>query len=119
MLGAFAIAAAIAAFVSGLVVVGARDRWTYTVADLLRLRYDALLYLAVTFTTIWSVCHVVMIAEYLASGRSAAISAAHFAAWMLLHASISAFLVGLHVYVGVALRRPATVARLRGYLLGA
>lgn len=118
LLGIFALAAAVASFGSGLWVVGNRERWTYSLDDLKRLRFDALLYVALTFTTIWSLAHIGLLAEYPASPRVASIAPAHFAAWMLLHFTISGFLIGLHAYVGASLRRPATAARLRGFLLG-
>lgn len=118
LLGGFALVATIASFGSGLYVVGHRERWEYTLGDLRRLRYNAILYVALTFTTIWSLAHFGLLAEYLSSLRVGDLAPGHFAAWMLLHLTISGFLIGLHAYVGASLRRPATVAFLRGFLLG-
>jgi hypothetical protein len=115
MLGNMAVIAALLSFGSGLLVVGDGRHWNYSPADLRRLRYDAVVYSALTFSTIWSIFHAALLSDYVGSDRPAAISGAHFAAWMILHSSISLFLIAFHAYVAWAVRDPAASRRMKGF----
>jgi hypothetical protein len=118
MLGWIAMGMAITSLVSGLLAVGSGKQWGYSLRDLLFLRLDALLYVGVVFTTIWSIYHATMLGIYASSSRAEEIGPAMHIAWMTMHIAISTFLVMLHAYVGLTLRDPVIVACLKTHLWG-
>lgn len=109
-----AVFGALAAFITGIFAVGNRyGEWAFDCRALGQGRLDAMLYVGVIVSTIWSIAHCLLIAEYAASDRIAQVGLLRHNAWQVVHLTVSLLLIGLHAYVRVSLGDPRIVSRLR------
>lgn len=91
------IASAIA-LLSGILAIGRGGHWHFTKTDILRGRRNAILYIWVTFSSIFSMAHLASLVTYgmeydwmyrtYDTGR-----------WMTIHTGIAALLISAHLYI--------------------
>lgn len=104
MLVAVAIAFSALAFLTGISVIGKGRHFDYTIRDLFNGRDNALLYVWVTCSTMFSLVHLTMLMHY---GLTY-----HFTyllpespIWFALHAAVGALFVAAHAYIHKTLSR--------------
>lgn len=89
--------ASFVALVSGIVAVGSGAKWKYTFRDMLRGKRNAMLYIWVTFSTIFSLVHTVANLNYLLepiNGMSFEVQI-----WFAIHFSAAVLLVAAHIFI--------------------
>jgi len=90
------------AAIIGILAVGSGERWQFTVSDYFKGRRNALLYLWVMGSTIFSICHSGALVDYgianhwhIAPGESPK--------WMCIHATCGLVLTFAHIFVATFL----------------
>lgn len=97
MVGLAAIFASLAA-ITGILAIGSGQHWKFTVADYFRGKRNAILYLWVIISTIYSILHAGVLTNYgLDHGFSARDSETTM--WMFFHAGMGFLLTGAHAYI--------------------
>jgi hypothetical protein len=86
------------ALLSGVLAIGSGDHWHFSKMDIWRGRRNAVLYIWVTFSTIFSMAHCASLVEYgtryhwlyrdYDTGR-----------WMCIHGAIALMLISAHIYI--------------------
>lgn len=104
---------ALAALVTGIVAIGSGTRWQFTPKDIMRGRKNAVLYVWVTLSTMFSLAHFASCFQYAMIplwGFGAAIQS-----WFALHALVGLILSLAHGYIHLIMEREgATEAFLWG-----
>jgi len=92
------------AALTGILAVGSGRHWQFTVGDYFRGKRNAILYLWVTSSTIFSICHSGKIVEY---GLRFKWGYQHndSPVWFALHSAIGALLIAAHLFVASTLSR--------------
>ncbi len=91
------------AALSGILAVGSGHHWSFTVGDYFRGKRNAVLYLWVISSTIFSICHSGVIAEHgLRYGFEATNGNLK---WFVIHAVAGLLFVFAHIFVAVTLAK--------------
>lgn len=100
----FAVLMSSIAAVTGILAVGSGRHWRFNVLDYFRGKRNAILYLWVTFSTIFSILHAGVLVEW---GLTVDWLLKDTAAlkWAILHSSIGALLVAAHLFVASTLSK--------------
>lgn len=80
------------AALTGILAVGSGQHWQFTVGDYFRGKRNAILYLWVTASTVFSFCHACALVQY-GLPKTAALP------WGVLHTSIGLLLIAAHLFV--------------------
>lgn len=106
---------ALAALITGILAVGSGAKWEYHPKDILKGRKNALLYVWVTLSTMFSLAHFAACFQYILNpvwGLDSSIQG-----WFVLHAIIGVLLSAAHGYIHFIMKREgATEAYLWGPL---
>lgn len=96
---------ALLAVLSGLIAVGSGKDWKFTIKDIARGQQNALLYVWVTFSTMFSLAHVTAITGWILTDG---FNYRHFdtAMWFAMHTAVGILMVAAHVYIKVLLGDP-------------
>lgn len=99
----FAVLTASIAAITGILAIGSGRHWRFNVADYFRGKRNAVLYLWVTSSTIFSILHAGVLADYgLKTGWEPAPSNLK---WFVLHAIMGVLLTTAHLFVASTLAR--------------
>jgi hypothetical protein len=101
-------ATTLAALGSGLAAVGTGQHWQFSPKDILRGRENAILYVWVTFSTIFSLLHLVQQISY-AITYDGGLRSPESARWFLLNAFMGFLMISAHVFVFQTLRKAAAL----------
>lgn len=104
MLTAIALFFSSVAALSGIFAIGSGRHWQFGVADYFRGKRNAILYLWVIASTIFSICHSGVIAEY-GIAFDWAMRTADSWKWMVLHAVMGVLLTCAHIFVAYTLAK--------------
>lgn len=115
MLTILAILFAGLAFLSGIVVIGDGSHFQYTKRDILLGRDNALLYIWVTASTMFSMAHFAVLMDY-GFHYNFGYKDDQTWVWMSIHAAVGILFVAAHLYIKQAL---ADQSRSPRYLWGA
>lgn len=99
-----AVLSASLAAISGILAVGSGRHWQFKVADYFRGKRNAILYLWVTASTIFSICHAGVLVEYGLKYDWALRDGAAWK-WMIIHAVIGLLLICAHLFVATTLNK--------------
>lgn len=104
------------AALTGIFAVGNGRHWKFNVLDYFRGKRNAILYLWVTFSTIFSICHSGVLIEW---GLKVdwTLQNSQALKWAMIHASIGVLLVFAHLFVASTLSKE--VGPVDKYLWGA
>lgn len=80
------------AAITGILAVGSGRHWGFSVTDYFRGKRNSILYLWVTASTIFSICHSGALLQY-------GLPITGTVAWMILHSSIGILLIAAHLFV--------------------
>lgn len=115
MLTVLAIALSALAFLSGIIVIGNGRHFDYDLRDILRGRDNALLYIWITLSTMFSMAHLTVLMDF-GFTYNFGYKDADTPIWMSIHAGVGVLFVMAHVYIRQAL---STEGRATRYLWGA
>lgn len=90
------------AALSGIFAVGSGRHWVFTVADYFRGKRNAILYLWVITSTIFSICHSAVILEH---GLTHGWAAGENLKWFTIHAIAGILFVFAHMFVAATLAK--------------
>jgi hypothetical protein len=86
------------AAITGILAVGSGEHWKFTAADYLRGKRNAILYLWVTLSTIFSICHAGALLQFgLPNGGRVL--------WLILHSTMGILLIFAHLFVRTTLSK--------------
>lgn len=105
MLVAVATIASAIALLSGIAAVGDGHRFAYQNADILAGRKDAILYIWVTISSIFSLAHLAVLFNF-GLEYHWAYKSAETPIWMLIHTGIASLLTSAHFYIKSELHDP-------------
>jgi hypothetical protein len=91
------------ALITGIVAVGSGKRWDYEPVDIIKGQRNALLYVWVTFSTMFSLAHTIACIQYAATpewGVGYSIQK-----WFSIHAAVGILLTAAHIYIHFTLKR--------------
>lgn len=94
-----ALACSLLAVASGLKVIGTGRDWQYTPSDIFRGRENALAYIWVTCSTMFSIAHSCVIAFWIYIDGPNLVGATHTSMWMSFHAGMGLLFTAAHVFV--------------------
>lgn len=80
------------AAITGILAVGSGKHWQFTITDYFRGKRNAILYLWVTASTIFSICHAGALLQL-------GLPPVATTAWGVLHTSVGALLIAAHLFV--------------------
>lgn len=103
MMVLIALLATSAAALTGIFAVGSGRHWKFSVPDYFRGKRNAILYLWVITSTIFSICHSGVIAEHGLRYGFAATDAN--LKWFVIHAVAGVLFVFAHIFVAVTLAK--------------
>lgn len=86
------------AALTGIFAVGSGSHWQFQIADYFRGKRNAILYLWVTISTIFSILHAGALLQFGLPSKG-------HATWMVLHTSIGVLLIAAHLFVASTLAR--------------
>ena len=86
------------AALTGIFAVGSGRHWQFQVSDYFRGKRNAILYLWVTISTIFSILHAGALLQY-------GLPDVARTTWLVLHTSIGALLIAAHLFVASTLAR--------------
>lgn len=109
-----AILSSIAA-ISGILAVGSGRHWNFTITDYFRGKRNAILYLWVIGSAIFSICHSGVLIEY--GVHNSWVVPAHAMKWMFIHSAMGILLTFAHIFVATTLSKE--VGPVDKYLWGA
>lgn len=92
------------AAITGILALGSGRHWQFKVADYFRGKRNAILYLWVTCSTIFSILHAGVIVEY-GLQFDWAYRVPGSAKWFALHAAMGLLLTGAHLFVAHTLAK--------------
>lgn len=95
----FALICSILAVASGLKVVGSGRDWSFTLSDLKRGRENALAYVWVSLSTMFSIAHACVIAFWIYIDGPAIVGSQHTAMWMTFHAGMGLLFTAAHLFL--------------------
>lgn len=101
---AFAVLMSSLAAVSGILAVGSGRHWQFGVLDYFRGKRNAVLYLWVLFSTIFSICHSGVLVEW-GMTRDWTVQNASDIKWSLIHATVGLLLTFAHLFVASTLSK--------------
>lgn len=101
---AFAAIMSSIAVLTGILAVGSGRHWQFATKDYFLGKQSAILYLWVTASTIFSICHAGMLVD-LGLRNNWVPPYPETPKWMALHACIGVLLVGAHIFVAGTLSR--------------
>lgn len=116
MLIALAAVLATISALSGIFAVGNGRHWHFTVVDYFRGKRNAILYLWVITSTVFSICHSGVLVEY-GLRSNWALSRPDDAVWMTIHTCVGILLTCAHIFVASTLAKE--VGPVDKYLWGA
>lgn len=96
--------ASLCAVFSGIKVVGSGTDWEFTPRDILWGRENALTYLWVTFSTIFSICHAGMIGIWIYIEGPQKWGTDLAPIWFSLHAAMGALFTAIHIILKAKLK---------------
>lgn len=99
-----ATAASAVALLSGIFAIGQGRHWDYSKIDILRGRRNAILYIWVTFSSIFSMAHLASLVTY-GMEYHWLYRHADTGRWMIIHTGIAFLLISAHVYILRSLTR--------------
>lgn len=102
MLTVFAILTAGLAFLSGIVVIGNGRHFQYSLNDILKGRDNALLYIWITLSTMFSMAHLTVLMDF-GFAYDFGYKDVETPIWMAIHAFVGVLFVAAHVYIKRAL----------------
>lgn len=105
MLVAVATLASAVALISGIAAVGDGDRFAYNNKDILSGRKDAILYIWVTISSIFSMAHLAVLLKYGLTYHWG-FKSADTPVWMCIHTGIAMLLTSAHFYIKSELHDP-------------
>lgn len=115
MLTVLAVLCAGLAFITGILVIGDGHHFQYAKMDILRGRDNAVLYIWVTLSTMFSMIHFAVLMEF-GFRWDFGYQDAETPVWMGIHSAVGILFVLAHSYVRWALNNPSRQPR---YLWGA
>jgi hypothetical protein len=86
------------AALTGIFAVGSGRHWQFRIADYFRGKRNAILYLWVTISTIFSILHAGALLQFGLPARG-------HATWLVLHTSMGALLIAAHLFVASTLAK--------------
>lgn len=92
------------AAITGILAIGTGRHWQFNVLDYFRGKRNAILYLWVTSSTIFSILHAGMLADYGLTFNWAMRNPDTWK-WMILHAAMGMLLIGAHLYIAYTLSK--------------
>lgn len=101
---AFAVLMSSLAAVTGILAVGSGRHWNFNIRDYFRGKRNAILYLWVTFSTIFSILHSGVLVEWGLSQDWSLTNPQAFK-WCLIHSTIGFLLVAAHLFVASTLSK--------------
>lgn len=104
MLVVVATIASALALLSGLLAIGKGHHWNFSKMDILKGRRNAILYVWVTFSSIFSLAHLASLFTY-GLDYHWAYRVADTGRWMLIHTGIALLLISAHAYILRSLSR--------------
>jgi hypothetical protein len=96
-----------AALGSGIAAVGSGQHWQFRSKDIFKGRENAVLYVWVTFSTIFSLLHLIQQIVY-GLDYNGEMRAPDSARWFILHAFMGFLMISAHVFVFQSLRKSAS-----------
>lgn len=105
---------AAASFLSGIVVIGSGEAFQYSKRDILRGRRDAILYIWVILSSMFSIAHFASLVDF-GITYDWGYRSADTGRWMVIHSCIGLLLTSAHVFLHQDLRGGASG---RTYLWG-
>lgn len=91
-------------FLTGIMVVGSGSQFQYTRRDILRGRCDAVLYIWITFSSIFALAHFMSILDY-GIMYNWEYRSAWTPRWMLIHTFVAVLLTTAHIFIHHDLKR--------------
>jgi hypothetical protein len=92
------------AALTGIIAIGSGRHWQFSNMDYLRGKRNAILYLWVISSTIFSIVHSGVLVDY-GLDNQWALRTPDSAKWFVLHAAMGILLVAAHIYVKVTLAK--------------
>lgn len=99
-----AILATSLAAISGFVAIGNGQHWHFSLKDIFQGKRNAILYLWVVFSTIFSMCHSGFLVEFSLRNQWQ-IACSDQAGWMIVHICNGLLLTCAHLFVAVTLAK--------------
>lgn len=92
------------AAVTGILAIGSGRHWQFKIVDYFKGKRNAILYIWVTVSTIFSICHAGVLTEY---GLKYDWGIRHLDSpkWFILHAAMGALLIAAHIFVASTLAK--------------
>lgn len=104
MIIALAVLFSSVAAISGILAIGSGRHWQFNVADYFRGKRNAILYLWVTSSTIFSILHAGVLADY-GLVYDWGYRTPHSFKWFILHALMGVLLTVAHIFVASTLSK--------------
>jgi len=94
-----ALVCSLAAFLSGLLAIGSGKDWHFSTRDIARGRENAIAYIWVTLSTIFSISHSAVIGFWIWIGGPAIVGEQHTTMWMSFHAAMGLLFLTAHLFI--------------------